>query len=290
MLQYNLINSHKFSETKRIQFEINDQIKLELIGFLSCPTSWIGDYHMHPFWEIIYVNNGNGVMRYRERDHSFKSNDIIILEPYSFHELTNENIDGLELIYIGFSLDFDTSSRIEGEEIPCVLDPSPVGEIIKNNLRNIVQHLIRMNEEDTFHLNNRVIFDIILMITRILPLADEKIKSWKKRRKMIIAEKVQRYLESNISRSVNIQEIADFLYLSPRYCNSIFKEAVGTSLKAYHNHLRMFYAGKLLRDTESFFTISEIAYKLGYNSVHYFSKAFKNYYHVSPSSFRNPKT
>ena len=33
--------------------------------------------------------------------------------------------------------------------------------------------------------------------------------------------------------------------------------------------------------------ITDIARRLGYTDNHYFSKAFKNYYHISPTQYRS---
>ena len=38
-------------------------------------------------------------------------------------------------------------------------------------------------------------------------------------------------------------------------------------------------------DLENRYTISEISLRLGYSSIHYFSKSFNMKYHMSPSEF-----
>ena len=40
-----------------------------------------------------------------------------------------------------------------------------------------------------------------------------------------------------------------------------------------------------LRLWENKYTISEISLKLGYSSIHYFSNAFNQKYHISPSEY-----
>lgn len=49
--------------------------------------------------------------------------------------------------------------------------------------------------------------------------------------------------------------------------------------------LRMERAKELLENSD--IKILDIAERLGYTDNHYFSKAFKNYYDVSPSQYRN---
>ena len=49
--------------------------------------------------------------------------------------------------------------------------------------------------------------------------------------------------------------------------------------------IRMERAKDLLENPD--IKILDIAERLGYTDNHYFSKAFKNYYHISPSQYRN---
>ncbi len=67
----------------------------------------------------------------------------------------------------------------------------------------------------------------------------------------------------------------------------VFKQCYGISPLSYVNALRAERAKNLLRDTH--FDISEIAERLGYNNLGYFSRFFKKNVGVSPSYFRlNP--
>jgi AraC-like DNA-binding protein/mannose-6-phosphate isomerase-like protein (cupin superfamily) len=274
----------KIKVTERIQFEVKDYIRLELIGLLVSPPSWIGDFHQHPFWELVYIIKGRGLMKYRGKDQPYERDDVLVLEPNQAHRMHNSKSEDLEVIYIGFSLSH-RSYKVDTIEVPCLLKPSPVGEMIRNSLYKISLHLRKAKKDDSLHLNLEEVFNILIMIISTLPLEDERFSSLSMRRYKIIAEKAQRYLESNIDRQVSNHEIANFLYLSPHYFGDIFKRIVGITPKKYHNNLRMIYALKLLTGFDNVLNVSEIAEKLGYKSVHYFSKSFKKYYGVPPSTF-----
>ncbi len=59
----------------------------------------------------------------------------------------------------------------------------------------------------------------------------------------------------------------------------------GMTPNNYIRKIRMEESKKMLEDSN--LTISEIAYKTGFNSAFYFSKCFKEYYGMPPSQFRN---
>lgn len=68
--------------------------------------------------------------------------------------------------------------------------------------------------------------------------------------------------------------------------NEILKEELGLTFTAYLNKLRLTEAARLLSEIEEA-NVSEIAYSVGYNSISYFNKLFKNEYHCTPKTFKS---
>jgi AraC-like DNA-binding protein len=65
---------------------------------------------------------------------------------------------------------------------------------------------------------------------------------------------------------------------------SLFRLSTGESPTAYLLRLRMRKAALMIR--ESGLSVTEIAEKLGYPTIHYFSNQFKQYYGISPTQFK----
>jgi len=65
-----------------------------------------------------------------------------------------------------------------------------------------------------------------------------------------------------------------------------FKQVFGTTIFDYRQQVRMKKAVELLTSDKSV-SISEIAFMLGYNGINAFSGAFKKYFGIAPTSFRN---
>lgn len=64
-----------------------------------------------------------------------------------------------------------------------------------------------------------------------------------------------------------------------------FKLLYTRTVTEYIRHVRLEAARDLINTTE--LTISQIVYSIGFSSRSYFSKIFKNKYHVSPSAYKN---
>ncbi len=95
---------------------------------------------------------------------------------------------------------------------------------------------------------------------------------------------IKDYVESNYATNFKITMFAEKYFFSIEYLTKLFKSKYGYSIYEYVLKLRMERAKELLAQEEN--KIVEIAERLGYADNHYFSKAFRNYYGISPSQYR----
>ena len=93
--------------------------------------------------------------------------------------------------------------------------------------------------------------------------------------------KVQDYIENNYWRNMSTKELSDVAGFSNYHFNRIFKSVLHESLSHYVNRIRMEYALFMLAHREDR-NITDIAYDLGFTDSAIFSRAFKNYYGISP--------
>lgn len=82
----------------------------------------------------------------------------------------------------------------------------------------------------------------------------------------------------------SIDDVAEFVHISPSYFSVIFKSEQGIAFTDYLIQLRMEQAFNLMRNTDM--PIYEISYAVGYDTAAYFSSAFKKYAGVSPSVYK----
>lgn len=101
-----------------------------------------------------------------------------------------------------------------------------------------------------------------------------------------IIKTVCSYIDTNF-KNATLKEASILVSLSPNYLSKIFKENFGITFSAYLFEVRMKKAAELLQDIH--YKHYEIAYYLGYDNPKNFSRAFKQYYNVTPSEFREQK-
>lgn len=101
-----------------------------------------------------------------------------------------------------------------------------------------------------------------------------------------IIAKVTEYLEQNY-QNASLETAAEQVNLSPAYLSKIFKEKSGSNFSDILIGIRMKKAKEMLKDSR--YKSYDIAYYLGYDNPKNFSRAFKNFYHMSPSEYRSSK-
>lgn len=97
--------------------------------------------------------------------------------------------------------------------------------------------------------------------------------------------KVQDYIEEHIGQPLSIEELSDAAGFSKYHFSRIFQGMLHEPPAHYVNRIRMERALFLLahrRDKN----MTDIAYELGFTDSAIFSRAFKNYYGVSPREYR----
>ena len=98
-----------------------------------------------------------------------------------------------------------------------------------------------------------------------------------------IIARVCDYLKENY-RCATLEEASSRVNLSPNYLSKIFKQKSGVGFAEYLNDVRMKKAAELLLDIS--YKHYEIADRIGYDNPKNFSRAFRQYYHMSPREFR----
>lgn len=92
------------------------------------------------------------------------------------------------------------------------------------------------------------------------------------------------YILHHFKNNLTLEQLAGIACMSPYHFHRLFKSYTGESVYAYIKKLRLEYAALcLLKSGEP---ATSIALSSGYSNVSAFSKAFRQYYGVSPQDFR----
>ncbi|OPJ59504.1 response regulator transcription factor [Clostridium oryzae] len=96
---------------------------------------------------------------------------------------------------------------------------------------------------------------------------------------------IKKYIDNNYYEDIKVSMFTEKYYLSREYLMKLFKQEFGYGIYEYVQKIRMEKAQELLGDLDV--KIQSISKIIGYRDNNYFSKAFRRYFGISPSAYRN---
>ena len=102
-----------------------------------------------------------------------------------------------------------------------------------------------------------------------------------------IIARVEGYIREHFRENISRNDVAAIVYITPNYLSKLFRSKMGMNLREYINRIRIEEARRLLLTTS--LSVSEIAGRVGYDNISYFSTVFRKLVGMSPVDWRNSK-
>ena len=235
--------------------------------------------HSHQeYYQIYYIQEGTGIFVADGEDVPFEPGMFFMLAPGVTHGLRQVDADNsgyaqlVEMKFVVFDQELDGSLR----SFPAVNQGSD------ELFRAYYQIFLEAIQKD-FYYEKRVpcLFEAWLyqMLQGRRRGGKTKVKDENNP-----SVRVKRYIDEHYAEDISLDELAEVIGYSKSYLCQIFREETGTTINAYLNDVRINHALNLLMNP--MLNVAEVGEKCGYNSVYYFTKAFKKAMGVPPGSFR----
>ena len=152
-------------------------------------------------------------------------------------------------------------------------------ELVESFLR--LAHLLNTNESDIKILSPLIIKEIYYYLLKtplrekLLPFAIASSQNYK-------ILKALTYLKENFNKRLSINDLADMVNMSPATFHRHFKMVTTLSPIQYQKSLRLLEASRILQYENA--TVSEAAFKVGYESISQFTREYKRMFNVTPKN------
>lgn len=103
------------------------------------------------------------------------------------------------------------------------------------------------------------------------------------RHNLAVVEKVHYFISKNFSLKISLDELSQRYNVNKNTLCTLFKRTYGITIIDYVNTVRVNRAKIFLRQDE--LNMTQIAELMGFTSVHYFSRIFKQYTGTSPTAY-----
>lgn len=121
------------------------------------------------------------------------------------------------------------------------------------------------------------------MITEIYSHYMELVQAAREKQYTLPVRRAVRYIHQHLYDACRLQEVAVAVKVHPGYLSALFKAETGISLTQYVRDKKISEAKTMLREAD--YSVSEIAEMLGFNSLSYFSKVFRQVSALSPREY-----
>ncbi|TNJ66019.1 AraC family transcriptional regulator [Paenibacillus hemerocallicola] len=233
------------------------------------------------YYSLHFVLEGTGTYIQDNRSYDLQRNDLFCLFPNRSHEYFTSDNHPLQMAWIAF----------DGKKALSILERlgmGPAVPFVRNAIRPGVRELIdaffdliRAHGRKASDFAKLIAFYSVFEALSENPAMQEKGSGessggW--------LQKGVEYLEMHYAEGITIEKAASFVGVDRAYFSRKFNAAYGMSPIKYLQNLKMKAACTMLADTA--YTLTEIAFSVGYHDLFSFSKAFKKHFHMSPSEFR----
>ncbi len=248
----------------------------------------------HDFWEMVYIDGGTAEIISGNKKFTLKQGQAIFHSPNVEHTICTQD-EFANAAIISFECTSRATKNLANKIF--TFDDSEkklLNEIInegsytyKEKLNDLHQKKLNKRTDAPFGseqlIKNNIENLLVLLVRSTTKAQQEGVKPTQGGKTDDIARKIIAILKEKVYSNINLDEIAGQLYFSKTYVKNVFRKHTGTSVIQYYIDLKMEEAKKLISQNKYSFT--EIADKLCINSVHYFSRLFKQRTDMSPSEY-----
>ena len=278
------LNRTFFSDPK-----VYGEVSLFQVGRLFCqPDTVINRHTQLSFIEFTAITGGKGVILTNGVPYEVTGGDIYASFPGYVHEIVSDSLEPLRYDFIAF----DTSNadlRAELDRITLEFHSPECRLLREPRVSETVAKIIAEEGCDEP-------FSALVLESMIKELTVSAIRAF---RGMSAAQSkspddvelfcygLMNYIDTNIYEIKHLSELSEYANYSYNYLSNLYKTATGDTLVNYYRKRRMETAHRLLEEGGA--SITEIAELLNYSSVYTFSRAFKDYYGLSPKEVKSTR-
>lgn len=230
-------------------------------------------------YQINYITQGEGIMETREGSFPIAAGSVILVKPDVWHRYRPLKKTGWFEHYVGFSGDI-ARKMVQSSEI---LNGPPVINIgFQEHLINLFQEIVNQvkTERPGYHqICSGLVINLLGQV-----ISTKKNENFRHNPVEAVIQKACMIIRDNPDQNLNIEKLAEELKINYSLFRKAFKKYTGLSPMQYHASLRIKQAIHLLTNTD--LSVKEISFNLGFCSVFYFSKLFKEKTGRTPSDFR----
>lgn len=230
-------------------------------------------------YQINYITQGAGVLETESGNFALKTGSLFIISPGVWHRYKPYPKSGWKEHYVGFN--GEMASRFLQHPLfsknQPVLNPGIREELIDTYYK--IFDLVHEEQPGFQQIASAMVVKLLGYL-----ISFEKQKEFTGKKIAAIIEDARFKIRQNVDKQLDMEKMAEEYHIGYSYFRKMFKSYTGVSPHKYHLELKVMRAKELLLATDK--SVKEISYELGFQTIHYFSRLFKEKVGKNPTDFR----
>ena len=244
------------------------------------------------YYSLIWVKKGSGKIKADFAEHNFEENSLLAFSPYQPFMICSGNIEG---VAIHFHPDF-FCIHMHQKEVSCngvlfnnIYQP-PYTKITDESALTLNLMLSQMQNE--MQDSALAQYELLVSYLKIFLITASRLKATQLAEENPLGDTKEPYILQNLKDAIenhfktkhSAAHYADLLNISAKALAKLTKTHFNKTITALISERIVIEAKRELYLTNK--AVKEIAYELGYDDEHYFSRFFKTNADVSPQLYR----
>ena len=262
------------------------------VHYFEYTSSYAFAGESHNFWELLYVDKGTIHVRRDASALDLTRGEMIFHAPGEFHALRANGVVAPNLIVVSFRCDSPAMEFFRGrvtavgaeERVLLARIVSESRSIFSTPLDDPEVHTLIRRENVHFGSEQLLASALEELLIRLIRRGDAlPAPHTLKRQTQERTGDIITYLEQRLDQSLSLSQICRDNLVGRAQLEHLFHEQTGGGVIDYFNKMKINAAKQMIREGRLNFT--QIAARLGFQSVHYFSRRFKLISGMSPSEY-----
>ena len=287
------MNDYVATELRRVI----DVQAIVTVHYFEYAKDYVFEGERHDFWELLYVDKGEVEVMADDVGYRLRQGEMIFHKPGEFHNVFANGVVAPNLVVVAFVCLSPAMSYFEGKILRAGEDERELLARLVNEARDAFSSPLddpatpQMERAVSSAFGSEQMIGLLLeqMLIRMVrrgaqrDVAVKTSSSVKRRSDHDLVQRIIAYMQDNACGTLTFSQVCRFSAQSATNLKTIFKSVTGMGVMEYYRGLKIDAAKTLLREGGG--NITQIADKLGYTSIHYFSRQIKKPTGMTPSEY-----
>lgn len=282
---------YKMTELQE-EFQIKRIISIHYFEYMS-DFSFSGE--SHNFWEFLCVDKGEVDVTAGREHLTLQRGSIIFHKPNEFHSVAANGVNAPNLVVAGFECGDPSMSFFENKILSIGdSERTLLAQILSEARSNFCTALddpyldqLKRVERPPFGAEQMIKIHLEQLLIQLYRRYSGELQKYGKEQVIKpddeLYQDILTYFENHLSEPMSIQRICQEHLISPSQLKRLFRRHNNSGILEAFNTMKIEHAKQLIRNQKNNFT--QIADQLGYGSIHYFSRQFKQVTGMTPTEY-----